>query len=110
MQEDFTGVTCSLLCSQRSDFLFPQPCVADILSGPALPVQHHAVAGDTPRSDSEGSGVSVSLSSKALREPRGSEGGRDCCPPSLSCRLAGSGAAGARLFAGGNRADLGRDT
>lgn len=101
------GVTCSLFCSQCLHFLFPQPCVADILSGPALPVQHHTVAGDTPRSDSEGSGVGVSLSSKALRQLQDSEGGRDCCPPSLSCCSAGSGAAGARLFSGWNRADLG---
>ena len=69
-------ILCSAYIAQISCFL--NGVLQTSFSGPDLPVHHHVVAGDTPRSDSEGSGVSVSLRSKALWELQDLEGRRDC--------------------------------
>lgn len=51
-------ILCSADIVQVSCFL--NDVLQTSFSGPDLPVHHHAVAGDTPRSDSEGSGVFLS--------------------------------------------------
>lgn len=86
-------VLCSAHIVQVSCFL--SHVLQTSFSGPDLPVHHHAVAGDAPRSDSEGSGVSVSLSSKALPDLQDLEGRS---PPGLSFCTARPEAAGSHLF------------
>lgn len=69
-------VLCSAHIVQISCFL--NGVLQTSFSGPDLPVNRRVAAGDAPRSGSEGSGVSASLGSKALRELQDLEGRRDC--------------------------------
>lgn len=88
-------VLCSAHIVQISCFL--NGVLQTSFSGPDLPVHHHAAAGDTPRNDSEGSGVFLSAQ-RHCRSCKTWKADRIPSPPSLSFCTAGSGVSGSCLF------------
>lgn len=88
-------VLCSAHIVQISCFL--NGVLQTSFSGPDLPVHHHAAAGDTPRNDSEGSGVFLSAQ-RHCRSCKTWKADGIPSPPSLSFCTAGSGVSGSCLF------------